>query len=139
MVKCLRNSYVPFQKYSPFVTPYHGRVAKKSDYKAFSGQHCHWPNFFAPFHRVLISGPLGGTDHFFSAESTIFFAKSTFFHAGQCEKKSFFHAKITFFHAGITFFHAAASSVKKSDLSGKKSDSSVKKSISSVKKSTKKS
>jgi hypothetical protein len=36
-----------------------------------------------------------------------FFAKSTFFHAGQRD------AEITFFHAGITFFHAAASSVKK--------------------------
>jgi hypothetical protein len=45
----------------------------------------------------------------------LFFAKSTFFHAGQREKKYFFHAEITFFHAGITFFHAAASSVKKSD------------------------
>jgi hypothetical protein len=52
--------------------------------------------------------------------SNIFFAKSTFFHAGQREKKyfshaeiTFFHAEITFFHAGITFFHAAASSVKK--------------------------
>jgi hypothetical protein len=44
----------------------------------------------------------------------IFFAKLTFFHAGQREKKSFFHAK-------ITFFHAAASSVKKSDSSVKKS------------------
>jgi hypothetical protein len=43
----------------------------------------------------------------------LFFAKSFFFHAGQREKKYFFHAKITFFHAGITFFHAAASSVKK--------------------------
>jgi hypothetical protein len=58
----------------------------------------------------------------------IFFAKSTFYHAGQRKKKSFFHAKITFFHAGITFFHAAASSVKKSDSSVKKSSSSVKKS-----------
>jgi hypothetical protein len=45
----------------------------------------------------------------------LFFAKSTFFHAGQREKKSFFHAEITFFHAEITFFHAAASSVKKSN------------------------
>jgi hypothetical protein len=36
----------------------------------------------------------------------IFFVKSTFPHAGQREKKSFFHAGITFFHAGITFFHA---------------------------------
>jgi hypothetical protein len=35
-----------------------------------------------------------------------FFAKSTFFHAGQRENFYFFHAKITFFHAGITFFHA---------------------------------
>jgi hypothetical protein len=69
-------------------------------------------------------------------KSKLFFAKSTFFHAGQREKKSFFHAKITFFHAGITFFHAAASSVKKSDSRVKKSDSSVKKSSSSVKKST---
>jgi hypothetical protein len=34
----------------------------------------------------------------------VFFAKSTFFRAGQREKKYFFHAKITFFHAGITFF-----------------------------------
>jgi hypothetical protein len=42
------------------------------------------------------------------------FAKSTFFHAGEREKKYFFHAVITFFHAGISFFHAAASSVKKS-------------------------
>jgi hypothetical protein len=58
-----------------------------------------------------------------------FFAKSTFFHAGQREKKSFFHA-------GITFFHAAASSVKKSDSSVKKSNLSVKKSSSSMKKST---
>jgi hypothetical protein len=49
----------------------------------------------------------------------LFFAKSTFFHAGQREKKSFFHAEITFFHAGITFFHAAASSVKKSSSSVK--------------------
>jgi hypothetical protein len=65
-----------------------------------------------------------------------FFAKSTFFHAGQREKKSFFHAKITFFQVGITFFHAAASSVKKNDLSVKKSDSSVKKSSSSEKKCT---
>jgi hypothetical protein len=30
----------------------------------------------------------------------IFFVKSTFPHAGQREKKSFFHAGITFFHAG---------------------------------------
>jgi hypothetical protein len=36
----------------------------------------------------------------------IFFVKSTFPHAGQREKKSFFHAGITFFHAGITFFYA---------------------------------
>jgi hypothetical protein len=36
----------------------------------------------------------------------LFFDKSTFPHAGQREKKSFFHAAITFFHAGITFFHA---------------------------------
>jgi hypothetical protein len=36
----------------------------------------------------------------------IFFDKSTFPHAGQREKKAFFHAEITFFHAGITFFHA---------------------------------
>jgi hypothetical protein len=56
-----------------------------------------------------------------------FFSKSTFFHAGQREKKVFFHAEITFFHAVITFFHAAASGVKKSDLSVKKSSSSVKK------------
>jgi hypothetical protein len=35
-----------------------------------------------------------------------FFDKSTFPHAGQREKKSFFHAAITFFHTGITFFHA---------------------------------
>jgi hypothetical protein len=27
----------------------------------------------------------------------LFFAKSTFFHAGQREKKYFFHAEITFF------------------------------------------
>jgi hypothetical protein len=53
--------------------------------------------------------------------NNIFFAKSTFFHAGQREKKSFFLAEITFFHAGITFFHAAAPSVKKSDSSVKKS------------------
>jgi hypothetical protein len=51
----------------------------------------------------------------------VFFAKSTFFHDGQREKKYFFHAEITFFHAGITFLHAAASSVKKSDSSVKKS------------------
>jgi hypothetical protein len=64
------------------------------------------------------------------SEATIFFAKSTFFHASQREKKSFFHAGITFFHAGITFFHAgitffhaAASSVKKSDSCVKKSSS----------------
>jgi hypothetical protein len=68
-------------------------------------------------------------------EETLFFAKSTFFHAGQRETKYFFHVEITFFHAGITFFHAAASSMKKSDSSMKKSDSSVKKSDSSVKKS----
>jgi hypothetical protein len=37
---------------------------------------------------------------------TLFLAKSTFFHAGQREKKYFFYAEITFFHAGITFFHA---------------------------------
>jgi hypothetical protein len=48
-----------------------------------------------------------------SFHKTIFFAKSTFFHAGKREKNSFFHAEITFFHFGITFFHAAASSVKK--------------------------
>jgi hypothetical protein len=38
-----------------------------------------------------------------AAEGTIksiFFVKSTFPHAGQREKKSFFHAGITFFHAG---------------------------------------
>jgi hypothetical protein len=39
-------------------------------------------------------------------QEEVFFAKSTFFHAGQREKKSFFNAEITFFHAGITFFHA---------------------------------
>jgi hypothetical protein len=39
-------------------------------------------------------------------KTKIFFAKSTFFHAGQREKKSFFPVEITFFHAGITFFHA---------------------------------
>jgi hypothetical protein len=76
-----------------------------------------------------------------SVRILLFFAKSTFLHAGQREKKSFFHAEITFFHAGITFFHAgitffhagitffhaAASSVNKSNLSLKKSSSSVKK------------
>jgi hypothetical protein len=72
----------------------------------------------------------------FCLQKSIFFAKSTFFHACQREKKYFFPAEITFFHAGITFFHAAASSMKKSDLSVKKSDSSVKKSSTSVKKST---
>jgi hypothetical protein len=54
-------------------------------------------------------------------EINLFFAKSTFFHAGQREKKSFFHAE-------ITFFHAAASSMKKSDSSVKKSSANVKKS-----------
>jgi hypothetical protein len=54
-----------------------------------------------------------------SLDQTILFAKSTFFHAGQREKKYFFHAEITFFHAGITFFHGAASSMKKSDSSVK--------------------
>jgi hypothetical protein len=51
----------------------------------------------------------------------IFFAKLTFFHAGQREKKYFFHAE-------ITVFHAAASSMKKSDSRVKKSSSNVKKS-----------
>jgi hypothetical protein len=37
---------------------------------------------------------------------TTFFVKSTFPHAGQREKKSFFHSEITFFHTGVTFFHA---------------------------------
>jgi hypothetical protein len=57
----------------------------------------------------------------------IFFAKSTFFHAGQREKKAFFHAEISFYHAGITFFlrsitffHAGSFSVKKSNSSVKK-------------------
>jgi hypothetical protein len=68
--------------------------------------------------------------------SHVFLCQIDFFHAGQREKKYFFHAEITFFHAGITFFHAAASSMKKSDSSVKKSSSSVKKSSSSVKKST---
>jgi hypothetical protein len=35
---------------------------------------------------------------------TILFDKLTFPHAGQREKKSYFHAEITFFHAAITFF-----------------------------------
>jgi hypothetical protein len=71
-----------------------------------------------------------------SSTAWLFFAKSTFFHAGKREKKYFVHAETTFFQAGITFFHSAMSSVKKSNSSEKKSDSSVKKSDSSVKKSS---
>jgi hypothetical protein len=55
---------------------------------------------------------------FESTQKIIFFAKSTFFHAGKREKKSFFHAV-------ITFFHAAASSVKKSDSSVKKTENDL--------------
>jgi hypothetical protein len=58
----------------------------------------------------------------------VFFAKSTFFHAGQRKKTSFIHAEITFFHAGITFFLAGGCSVKKSNSSVKKCNFSVKKS-----------
>jgi hypothetical protein len=42
----------------------------------------------------------------FQDKKKFFFAKSTFFHAVQREKKYFFHAEITFFHARATFFHA---------------------------------
>jgi hypothetical protein len=41
-----------------------------------------------------------------TAAKSIFLDKSTFPHAGQREKKSFFLAEITLFHAGITFLHA---------------------------------
>jgi hypothetical protein len=37
-------------------------------------------------------------------KKTLFFAKSTFFHAGQRENISFIHAEMTFFNVGITFF-----------------------------------
>jgi hypothetical protein len=37
-------------------------------------------------------------------EEIIFFAKLTFFHASQLEKKSFFHAEITFFTLELLFF-----------------------------------
>jgi hypothetical protein len=38
------------------------------------------------------------------ASSPLFFAKSTFFHVGQREKKNFFAVEIAFFQAEITFF-----------------------------------
>jgi hypothetical protein len=50
--------------------------------------------------------PCFRVNHVVSSKDSIFFDKSIFSHAGQREKKAFFHAGITFFHAGITFFHA---------------------------------
>jgi D-alanyl-lipoteichoic acid acyltransferase DltB (MBOAT superfamily) len=59
---------------------------------------------------------------------THYLCQINFFHAGQREKKSFFHTEFIFFTLELlSFFHAAASSVKKNDSSVKKSDSSVKK------------